>query len=459
VSAVKEATMKSRILIGASGLAVMALLLVLLGSCSGGGGGGGAGGGGTPAEISSWAYLDGTTINGINKSATESGFNPQLTAMGSKLYATWAEYSGIVSQIRVIVYNGNDASPSWAFVDGNGPNGINHDTSKNASYPELAVFNTKLYATWREDNGTAMQIRTAVYNGNDASPSWAFVDGNGPNGMNRLSNQAASNPRLAIFNAKLYATWSEFNGTTNQIRAAVYNGNDAAPSWAAVDGNVTNGINHDSAKHALSPQLTVFNSKLYATWMEDYSTGYQIRAAVYNGNDASPAWAFVDGNGTVGINKNTAKNAYNPQLTVFDSKIYATWMEDNGIAFESRVAVYNGNDASPAWTFVDGNGTVGINKDATKNVQDPQLTVLSSKLYATWVENNGTANQIRVAVYSGDDAAPSWTFVDGNGTVGINKNAARNALNPQLTAFASKLYATWMEDNGTYFQIRVAVGQ
>jgi len=245
--------------------------------------------------------------------------------------------------------------------------------------------------------------------------------------------------------------------------------------WTFVDGNGPNGINKYTTQSAVAPQLTVFGSKLYATWQEDTKNPAfhttQLRVAVYNGNDSSPSWTFVDGNGPNGINKNTTQNTLAPQLTVFGSKLYATWLEGNNnlavYASQIRVAVYNGNDSSPSWTFVDGNGPNGINKDTTQNAVAPQLTVFGSKLYATWEEGTNNpafhASQIRVAVYNGNDSSPSWTFVDGNGPNGINKNTTQNAVVPQLTVFGNKLYATWQEDtnNPTFYasQIRVVVAK
>jgi hypothetical protein len=173
--------------------------------------------------------------------------------------------------------------------------------------------------------------------------------------------------------------------------------------------------------------------------------------AVYNGNDASPSWTFVDGNGTNGINKNGANGASSPQMSVLGNKLYATWDEHSGTASQIRVAVYNGNDAAPSWTFVDGNGTNGINKDATIKAYYPQLTVCGGALYATWEESN----HVRVAVYNGDDLFPTWTFIDGNGTNGMNRDAANSASNSQMTALGTKLYATWREAG----QVRVVVGK
>jgi len=117
------------------------------------------------------------------------------------------------------------------------------------------------------------------------------------------------------------------------------------------------------------------------------------------------------------------------------------------------------NDGAPVWSFVDGNGVKGINKDATKDGELPQLTVFNAKLYATWDEYNGTNEQIRMAVYSGNDGAPFWAFLDGNSVNGINKDVTKDAFSPQLTVFNAKLYAIWQEYNGTANQIRVAVAK
>ena len=99
----------------------------------------------------------------------------------------------------------------------------------------------------------------------------------------------------------------------------------------------SSGLNHDAGDHADRPQLTVFDSHLYAVWDEDNGTAYQVRAAVYN---SGSSWSFVDGNGVNGLNKNTAMYALSPQLTSFNSKAYAVWHEENGTAHQIRVKVY-----------------------------------------------------------------------------------------------------------------------
>ncbi len=204
--------------------------------------------------------------------------------------------------------------------------------------------------------------------------------------------------------------------------------------------------------------MLVTNSKLYISWSESNGFPQQARVAVYNGNDGAPAWTFVDGNAATGLNRDPAQGAYAPRIYAFNSKIYLTWYEHNGTAIQVRVKVYNGNDGAPSWAFVDGGGAPGLNKDTSQATSAPQLTALGSTLYATWSEGNAT-QQIRVAAYNGNDSSPSWSFSDGNGVNGINKDVTKAALEPQLGVFNSKLYATWREINGAAYQIRAAVAQ
>ena len=405
-------------------------------------------------DTTTWNFVDGNGDDGINNDPVNNDAErPQLTVFDSKLYATWQENVSKKKQIRVKKYEGG----TWSSVDGNGANGIDKVTGNDAERPQLTVFDSKLYATWQE-NASKKQIRVVVYNGNDSFPAWNFVDGNGADGINNDPvNNDAERPQLTVFDSKLYATWQENVSKKKQIRVVVYNGNDSSPAWNFVDGNGASGINKDPGNDAERPKLTVFDtlydSKLYATWQEKNGKK-QIRVVVYNGNDSSPAWNFVDGDGANGINKDTGNDAERPQLTVFDSKLYACWQENVSKKKQIRVVVYNGNDSSPAWNFVDGDGANGINKVTGNDAERPQLTVFDSKLYATWQEKASKKKQIRMVVYNGNDSSPAWNFVDGDGANGINKDIGNDAERSQLTVFDSELYATWQE-KASKKQIRV----
>lgn len=351
---------------------------------------------GTPV----WNFVDGNGGQGINKSVGRHINDPQLTVFGNKLYAIWSEYTGKY-QVRVAVYNGDDSAPSWRFVDGDQhAEGINWSNSQSANNPQLTAFNNKLYATWHESNGTRTQIRVSVYNGNDNSPVWNFVDGsNALKGLNKNEAQHAQTPQLTVFSGKLYATWFESNGSTDQIRAAVYNGDDSAPVWNFIDGNKEEkGLNINSAQHAQFPQLTAFGNRLYLTWNESNGNREQIRVALYNNNDSAPTWKFVDGNvSNQGINKDSTASAITPQLTVFRNKLHATWSEKKGSYYQVRVAMYSGDDNAPVWKLVDRDQAVGLNKISTYHGYDPQIISFQDKLHVIWYESYTSKGKIRAA--------------------------------------------------------------
>ncbi|MDD5763108.1 MAG: hypothetical protein PHP88_11460, partial [bacterium] len=149
---------------------------------------------------------------------------------------------------------------------------------KSAYSPQLTDFGGRLYATWFESGTGGDTLRVAVYNGIDSAPAWNFVDGGTAGGMvSFFPGLGVQEPQLAVFASKLYLTWGN-----SKVHVAVYNGNDSAPGWTLQDGGSATGLNHSGVQVAQMPQLTPFNSKLYATWIEDVPvTGrYQIRVAV-----------------------------------------------------------------------------------------------------------------------------------------------------------------------------------
>ncbi len=402
-------------------------------------------------SVGCWVLVDGGgSSTGVNKNSTYSADNVSLHAFdnNSKLYVSWSEISqyGSISQIRVKSYDNS----TWSTIDGDSNNGINLIKSRNATNPSISDNGTHLFAVWSEDNGAGKGlIRTAVFD--NTTLSWDFQN-NSFQALNNSTSRSANNPQLLDDNSSLYAIWSENNGTANQIRVKLF---DNTTSWNLVDkiGDNTTGINKDTSKNAINPKLLNFNSGIYAAWSEDNGTASQIRVARYNN---SSSWAFVDGDGSTGINKATDKNATYPTMAVLSTKLYLAWSETNADnRTQIRVKSYDGS----SWSFVDGdNATKGINKDYTQNASYPQLVKVtdnssSSKLYAVWLEENGNT-QVRVAEFNGTS---SWIFKDGDSFDGLNLNTAKISGKPSVTAYLNKLIVAWSETNSLGVpQIRIA---
>ena len=401
-------------------------------------------------SVGCWVFVDGGgSSTGVNKNSTYRADNVSLHVFdnNSKLYVSWSEISqyGSISQIRVKSYDNS----TWSTIDGGSNNGINLRGSRNATHPSLADNGTHLFAIWSEDNGAGKgEIRSAVYD--NGTISW---DTNSNfQALNYSTSYSANNPQLLNDNSSLYSIWSEDNGTANQIRVKLF---DNSTSWNLVDNiddNAT-GINNNPNKNAINPKLLNFNSRVYAAWSEDNGSASQIHVARYDDNSS---WTIVDDNSNTGINKAPGKNATYPTMAVLSTKLYLAWSETNADnRTQIRVKSYDGS----SWSFVDGdNETMGINKDYTQNASYPQLVKVtdnssSSKLYAVWLEENGNT-QVRVAEFNGTS---TWSFKDGDSFDGLNLNTAKITGKPSAAAYLNKLIVAWSETNSLGVpQIRVA---
>jgi len=405
-----------------------------------------------------WEYIDNVTSGGINDNVSQNGSSPQLVEFDSTLYSAWVEPSSSDNKTRIRVAKYNDNSSSWSFVDSSG---INYktfspsSTSQDASQPVLFVedkTNPSLYMAWIEElagtsnvtvaryiNNTWNYVRTfnknnqsltslyGAYHSYDSSPyvTWseldnvsvsqirvskatgALWDGNGITGINGNTTRHATQPRLASLSSYLYAIWTEIGeNAIGQIRVKVSSA--SSTNWTSVESSTASGINKSSSYNAEAPELTVFSSKLYAAWQESNSNNVkQIRVAVFNGNITSPSWSFVDnGDSTKGLNlivdSDGNENASAPRMTVFNSSLHLTWLQEHGLSKQMRLAKYNGNDSSPEWTLVDrydefGVSRFGLNNNILKVAATPVMAASSSKLYAAWSEPNSSGiTQIRV---------------------------------------------------------------
>ena len=411
-----------------------------------------------------WEYIDNVTSGGINDNVSQNGSNPQLVEFDSTLYSAWVEPSSSDNKTRIRVAKYNDNSSSWSFVDFSGINFKSFNssaTSEDASQPVLFVEDKttpSLLMAWIEDLSTTSYVTVARY----INSSWNYV------AFINKNNNELSSPHGVYhsFDSSPYVTWSEDdNASVRQIRVSKATG-------AFWDGNGITGINDNTSRDATQPRLASLSSYLYAIWTEigDNATG-QIRVKVSSASSTSwtsvDNSTAVDNSTTSGINRNSSYNAEAPELSVFNSKLYAAWQElnSNNVS-QIRVAVFNGNITSPSWSFVDnGDSTKGMNMiidmDVNENATVPRMTAFDSSLYLTWIQEDGLSKQMRLAKYNGNDSSPEWTVVDrydelGISRFGLNSNILKVAANPVLAASSSKLYAAWSEPNSSGItQIRV----
>ena len=392
---------------------------------------------GNPEQKSpAWTFLDNGGVN-IPSIGLIAAF-PHAVVFKSNIYAAWHERgANSIWHINLAVFS--PKTNSWKVLGT--ANGLNKDPNVHATFARLVVFNSKLYITWSEYNGPN-QIRVAVYNGDDDAPDIAFLDG--PVGLNRNPSNHAHNPQMTVFGSRLFLTWVEQGSTTSahQLRVRVYNGNDEVPSWSFADGNLATGLNFDVSRGANTPQFGVFNSKLYLTWTENM-TGHSnnvgvIRVKVYNGNDSSPNWSSVAGGGLGTLSFSASQESRDPDLVIFNNKLYAGWTEQTGVGAVVHIKVYNGNDSSPLWTSVDGESGLSVKPSATS--RSVRFSVYNSKILVAWTEWEFAQTPLWVKSYNGDDSKPAWDFL-GRKEVMLNCETGISADYSHLLTLDNTLYA------------------
>ena len=381
-------------------------------------------------SVNCWNLVDGgNTLDGINYNNLKNADNVTLYSFQSKLYAGWTESSsyGSVTQVRVKRFD--ISSSVWETAD---YNGIPMEGSRDSVDLNLLGNGNDFYGVWVEKNYASPfmpSIRVAKFD--NQTLTWVkYIS------YSAISDNLSKSPDLGSLGSNIYAIWSEYNGSKQQIRVKKFNGNN---SWSVDKAS----LNNSQSQDALNPTMEEFNNKLYAVWQESNGTVDQIRVASTDGTN----WGS-----STGINLSSSKDGKNPNLITFDSKLFAAWTENNASG-HSQIRVKSSSDGS-TWTSVDGNdANKGINKDYRNNAYHPKLVVANSNLYAVWLEENGST-QVRVAQF---DNNSSWTFKDGDGFDGLNVNTARVTGKASAAEYNNQLYVAWSEtnDNNTT-QIRVA---
>ncbi|HJO47152.1 MAG TPA: hypothetical protein QF683_21130 [SAR324 cluster bacterium] len=381
-------------------------------------------------SVDCWVIVDGgNSSDGINYNNLKNADNVTLYSFQSKLYAGWTESSsyGSVTQVRIKRFD--NSSSVWETAD---YNGISMEGSRDSNDLKLLDNGSDFYGVWVENNYTSPytpSIRVAKFD--NETLTWVkYIS------YSAISDNLSKSPDLGKLSSGIYAIWSEYNGSKQQIRVKKFDGNN---SWSVDNASLNDNLSED----ALNPTMESFNNKLYAIWQESNGSVKHIRVASTDGN----SWE-----NSMLLNKDSTKIGSNPDVVSFNSKLYAAWSETNASG-HTQIRIKSSSNGT-TWTSVDGdNASKGINKDYRNNATHPKLVVANSNLYAVWLEENGST-QVRVAQF---DNSSSWIFKDGDGFDGLNVNTAKVTGNASAAEYNNQLYVAWSETNDTSTtQIRVA---
>jgi hypothetical protein len=208
-------------------------------------------------------------------------------------------------------------------------------------------------------------------------------------------------------------------------------------------------LNHDTSQGAQKLSAAVIAGTPWITWVEWDGTNDEVRVAKLNG--AGTAWTEVVG-GASPINHDPGRAGDDPSLAEIGGVPHITWVEWDGTNDEVRVAKLNG--AGTAWTEVVG-GASPINHSATKNAEHPHLADVGGVSWVVWRETGTVGRQVRVSKLNG--AGTAWAQV-ASGSAALNLNPTGHAYNPSIAVLDGVPYVAWTEPDAIEgnHEVRVA---
>lgn len=325
----------------------------------------------------------------------------------------WTEFSGSASGGGLSNSPGIGLEPSIA-VDAVG--------TRYVAWVDSRIGNDEIYVA-RHTNGNG----------------WQMLAGSAEEGG--ISNTAGSSRRPTIVLAddgQPIVAWTEFNGSSSDIRAARFDpaASGGQGAWVTLGSSLSVGgiSGTGAADHAV---LVNTAAGPVVAWLDSSSGTTNVYVQQFTGGDwtALGGAAFASGAGLSGSAFNVRELTVNTDGT----KIAVGWAQPLGAAHEIYVKEYSGT----AWSELAGSASGGGVSNTPRDSRQPTLAYFGGKLYAAWQDETSEFREIFAAVYDGAGWQPAGNGATAGGGVSSTNGQARH---PQLASGGSALHLVWADD-------------
>ena len=278
-----------------------------------------------------------------------------------------------------------------------------------------------------------------------AHAAWQEVPG-GASPINHANNfDAQAGGSLVTIGGVPWIARPEFNASGHTVMR-VSRLNRAGTAWDEPVGGA-NPISQDANRDSTGGSLADVAGGPWLAWTESDGTNDEVRVSRLN--SAGTAWDQVGG-GASPINQAPNRSASTASLAAVGGVPYVAWAESDGSNREIRVSRPNGSGT--AWQQVVG-GASPINDSPTADAQEPSVASVGGVPWVAWDEFDGVRYQIRVSKLSASGTV--WQQVV-SGASPINHDPTMNAGQPSMASVGGVPYVTWIETDGTNFEVRVS---
>ena len=430
------------------------LLIVILPGCGGGGGGSED----PPPEFpDGWVFIDGNEPEGINFNPDEKGKRPALTIFNNRLYAIWQETCLGTYQIRVA--SSALTNPGvWVLENKacNQANSINFDARQDAVFPELIVFNNKLFAAWHEatDNGWKLRLSVRSSPGKWQQISTPLIE---EKDARCTIDRVVS---LHVFKEHLIIAYIDRQADASAIKVLAMT-QDINDKFTFVEWS-NDTLNDNPGVFQWLPNIEIHDDELYLTWIEsefdqsncDEIFG-QVRVSKLVEVSSDLKWTSVLSAKNNKDHLLFTQSLY-PELLTFKGRLYLAWIENNSGVGQARLARQSLGDITD-WQVI-GSAKLGLNLNPGNNANRTTIHETPEGMMMAWEERNGEANQVIAALINpdlyDDNQQAGIDYIIGE-SKSLNYNAEKNACRPKIVSSNDKTFITFQEQNNGVWQVRV----
>jgi glutaredoxin len=275
------------------------------------------------------------------------------------------------------------------------------------SNPRVAVYDNKVYVVWTDNNSK----------GNSDIIFRKSTDKGGTFDMAKnLSNNPgnSTNPLITAYHNNVYVVWTD--NTTGNTDINFRKSSDYGNNF-----NRTTNLSRNNGS-SISPQLAATGNNVYVVWTDDTrgNNDIALTASSDQGNSFSRTKLVSRNNGS----------SISPQLAATGNNVYVVWTDDtrgnNDIEF--KVSHDNGNSFSR---------TKPVSRNNGSSIS-PQLAATGNNVYVVWTDN--TTGNTDINFRKSSDYGNNF-----NRTTNLSRNNA-SSISPQLAATGNNVYVVWTND-------------
>ncbi len=358
----------------------------------------------------------------------------------------------------------------WS-IDSSLPTGLSFDSATGrivcSCETTLSYYkNTYTVSAKNKTSGNVVSTQVTI----EVLSNFQLIDGNTSSGIG-LASTSKYNPFPISYNGKLYVFVEE-----SGVKGLVWSGTGySTTDWTYVNG----GSNFGGSTSMDSPTAVVWNNHLYLAFTRNVSP-YYLYLKKFDGT----TWTDVYRGANIYINQDTGTGftSQSIRMEVFEGNLYILWIQNSMVqgvkiasdgtftnlftadgnysvamkSFSNLLFLTYGNNTSINLNFARVNGlrngwdspiqsnTTPFSFATGTTTGEPVMNLFDNKLYISWQEHNGSFFQIRVKEYDGG----TFRFIDGNAANSlVNYNSSLNSLQPSISGINSDLYVSFVESS------------